>query len=111
MGIPAAIPDPLFLEVPSARTLREMGPFDAISVVDASYGMSPAEMDVQPPAVLSALAVLPVPLGCCSRVWSDQTRRWRRDAPNKASAAPTKAMEPGSGIWATKLTLSMPISW
>ena len=52
----------LFLYVPSAQTLRELGPFDAIGVAGASRGMSPAEMDVQLPAVLSALAALPVPL-------------------------------------------------
>ena len=52
----------LFLEVPSARTLRELGPFDAIGVAGTSRAMTPAEMDVQLPAVLSALAALPVPL-------------------------------------------------
>ena len=52
----------LFLEVPSASTLRELGPFDAIGVAGASRSLSPAEMDVQLPAVLSALAALPVPL-------------------------------------------------
>ena len=52
----------LFLEVPSAQTLRELGPFDAIGVAGASRSMSPAEMDAQLPAVLSALAALPVPL-------------------------------------------------
>ena len=52
----------LFLEVPSARTLQEFGPFDAIGVAGASRSMSPAEMDAQLPAVLSALAALPVPL-------------------------------------------------
>ena len=52
----------LFLEVPSASTLREFGPFDAIGVAGASRGLSPAEMDVQLPAVLLALAALPVPL-------------------------------------------------
>ena len=52
----------LFLEVPSASTLRELGPFDAIGVAGASRSLSPAEMDLQLPAVLSALAALPVPL-------------------------------------------------
>ena len=52
------------LEVPSASTLRELGPFDAIGVAGASRSMSPAEMDAQLPAVLSALAALPVPLDC-----------------------------------------------
>ncbi len=52
----------LFLSVPSAQTLRELGPFDAIGVAGASRGMSPAEMDSQLPAVLAALAALPTPL-------------------------------------------------
>ena len=49
----------LFLEVPSADTLRELGPFDAIGVAGSSRGMSPAEMDSQLPAVLAAMARLP----------------------------------------------------
>ncbi len=52
----------LFLSVPSARTLRELGPFDAIGVAGASRGMSPAEMDLQLPAVLAAMASLPTSL-------------------------------------------------
>ena len=52
----------LFLSVPSAQTLRELGPFDAIGVAGASRGMSPAEMDSQLPAVLAALAALPTSL-------------------------------------------------
>ena len=52
----------LFLSVPSAQTLRELGPFDAIGVAGASRSMSPAEMDSQLPAVLSALAALPTSL-------------------------------------------------
>ena len=52
----------LFLDVPSAQTLQELGPFDAIGVAGASRSLSPAEMDSQLPAVFSALAALPVPL-------------------------------------------------
>ena len=52
----------LFLSVPSAQTLRELGPFDAIGVAGASRGMSPAEMDSHLPAVLTALAALPTSL-------------------------------------------------
>lgn len=52
----------LFLSVPSAQTLRELGPLDAIGVAGASRGMSPAEMDSQLPAVLAALAGLPTSL-------------------------------------------------
>jgi 3-oxoisoapionate kinase len=48
----------LFLEVPDARTLRELGPFDAIGVAGASRAMSPAEMDAQMPQVLAGLAAL-----------------------------------------------------
>ena len=52
----------LFLRVPDAETLRELGPFDAIGIAGDSRGMSPAEMDEAMPAVLSALARLPTPL-------------------------------------------------
>ena len=52
----------LFLSVPSAQTLRELGPFDAIGVAGASRGMSAQEMDSQLPAVLAALAGLPTSL-------------------------------------------------
>ena len=52
----------LFLSVPSAQTLRELGPFDAIGVAGASRGMSPAEMVSELPAVLRALAGLPTAL-------------------------------------------------
>lgn len=49
----------LFLAVPSAQTLRELGPFDAIGIAGASRGMSPAEMTAELPAVLKDLANLP----------------------------------------------------
>lgn len=52
----------LFLSVPSAQALRELGPFDAIGVAGTSRGMSPAEMDTQLPAVLAAMAQLPTAL-------------------------------------------------
>ena len=52
----------LFLAVPSAEALRELGPFDAIGIAGDSRGMSPAEMDSQLPAVLAAMARLPTPL-------------------------------------------------
>ncbi len=52
----------LFLSVPSAQTLRELGPFDAIGIAGASRSMSPVEMDSQLPAVLAALAALPTSL-------------------------------------------------
>ncbi|EHR72170.1 hypothetical protein BurJ1DRAFT_3361 [Burkholderiales bacterium JOSHI_001] len=52
----------LFLQVPDAPTLRELGPFDAIGVAGASRGMSPAEMDEHLAPVLAALAQLPTPL-------------------------------------------------
>ena len=52
----------LFLSVPSAQTLRALGPFDAIGIAGASRGMSPAEMQLELPAVLSALASLPTAL-------------------------------------------------
>ena len=52
----------LFLAVPSAETLRELGPFDAIGIAGDSRAMSPAEMDAQLPAVLGAMARLPTPL-------------------------------------------------
>ena len=52
----------LFLEVPSAETLRELGPFDAIGIAGDSRAMSPGEMDARLPAVLAALARLPTPL-------------------------------------------------
>jgi uncharacterized protein YgbK (DUF1537 family) len=48
----------LFLDVPDERTLRELGPFDAIGVAGASRAMSPAEMDVELPRVLRGLAAL-----------------------------------------------------
>ena len=52
----------LFLTVPSAETLRELGPFDAIGIAGDSRAMSPAEMDAQLPAVLAAMARLPTSL-------------------------------------------------
>ena len=52
----------LFLAVPTAQTLRELGPFDAIGVAGASRGMSAQEMDSELPAVLAALAQLPTSL-------------------------------------------------
>lgn len=52
----------LFLAVPSADTLRELGPFDAIGIAGSSRGMSATEMDLQLPTVLAALARLPTPL-------------------------------------------------
>ena len=52
----------MFLAVPSADTLRELGPFDAIGIAGDSRGMSPTEMDSQLPAVLAAMARLPTPL-------------------------------------------------
>ena len=52
----------LFLSVPSAETLRELGPFDAIGIAGDSRAMSPAEMDAHLPAVLAAMARLPTPL-------------------------------------------------
>ena len=52
----------LFLSVPSAQTLRELGPFDAIGIAGASRSMSPAEMELELPSVLTALAGLPTPL-------------------------------------------------
>ncbi len=52
----------LFLAVPSAQALHDLGPFDAIGVAGASRSMSPAEMDAQLPAVLAAMAALPTPL-------------------------------------------------
>ena len=52
----------LFLAVPSAQALHDLGPFDAIGIAGASRGMSPLEMDAQLPAVLAAMAALPTPL-------------------------------------------------
>ena len=52
----------LFLHVPDAQTLRELGPFDAIGIAGDSRGMSPAEMEQALPPVLAAMARLPVPL-------------------------------------------------
>jgi uncharacterized protein YgbK (DUF1537 family) len=52
----------LFLDVPDAQTLRELGPFDAIGVAGASRAMSPAEMDHELAPVLAAMSRLPVPL-------------------------------------------------
>ena len=52
----------LFLAVPSAQALHDLGPFDAIGIAGASRSMSPAEMDAQLPAVLAAMAALPTPL-------------------------------------------------
>ena len=52
----------LFLRVPDAATLRELGPFDAIGVAGDSRGMSPAEMEQALPPVLAAMARLPTPL-------------------------------------------------
>jgi len=52
----------LFLDVPDERTLRELGPLDAIGVAGASRAMSPAEMDEQLAPVLAAMSRLPVAL-------------------------------------------------
>ena len=52
----------LFLAVPSAEALHELGPFDAIGIAGDSRAMSAAEMAAQLPAVLAALARLPTPL-------------------------------------------------
>ena len=52
----------LFLRVPDAATLRELGPFDAVGIAGDSRGMSPAEMDEALPSVLASLARLPTPL-------------------------------------------------
>ncbi len=52
----------LFLAVPNADTLRELGPFDAIGIAGDSRAMSPAEMDAHLPSVLAAMARLPTPL-------------------------------------------------
>ena len=52
----------LFLRVPDAQTLRELGPFDAIGIAGDSRGMSPAEMAQALPPVLAALVRLPTPL-------------------------------------------------
>ena len=52
----------LFLDVPDAQTLRELGPFDAIGVAGASRAMSPAEMDQHLPPVFTAMSALSVPL-------------------------------------------------
>ena len=52
----------LFLQVPSAETLAQLGPFDAIGVAGDSRAMSPAEMQDQLPALFARLAALPVPL-------------------------------------------------
>lgn len=52
----------LFLEAPTVETLDALGPFDAIGVAGESRSMSPEELDLHLPQVLSALAALPVPL-------------------------------------------------
>ncbi len=52
----------LFLHVPGAETLRELGPFDAIGIAGDSRGMSPEEMEQALPPVLAAMAQLPTPL-------------------------------------------------
>ena len=52
----------LFLAVPSADTLRELGPFDVIGIAGDSRAMSPAEMDLHLPAMLAAMARLPTRL-------------------------------------------------
>jgi uncharacterized protein YgbK (DUF1537 family) len=52
----------LFLDVPDAQALRELGPFDAIGVAGASRAMSPDEMDAQLAPVLAAMSRLPVAL-------------------------------------------------
>ncbi len=52
----------LFLRVPDARALLELGPFDAIGIAGDSRGMSPAEMAQALPPVLAAMAALPTPL-------------------------------------------------
>ena len=52
----------LFLAVPSAQALHDLGPFDAIGIAGASRSMSPEEMDAQLPGVLAAMAALPTPL-------------------------------------------------
>ena len=52
----------LFLAVPNAQALCDLGPFDAIGIAGTSRSMSGAEMDAQLPAVLAAMAALPTPL-------------------------------------------------
>lgn len=52
----------LFLGVPSAELLAQLGPFDAIGVAGDSRAMSPAEMQQRLPALFARLAALPVPL-------------------------------------------------
>ena len=52
----------LFLAVPSAQALHDLGPFDVIGIAGASRGMSPAEMDLHLPEVLAAMAALPTAL-------------------------------------------------
>lgn len=74
----------LFLSVPSAQILRELGPFDAIGVAGDSRDMSPTEMDSQLPAVLAALAGLPTSLvhyKVCSTFDSSTTRAYSRSWP------------------------------
>ena len=52
----------LFLQVPSADTLRALGPLDAIGIAGDSRAMSPAEMDERLPPLLAAMAALPTNL-------------------------------------------------
>ena len=48
----------LFLSVPTSVQMAALGGFDAIGVAGASRAMSPDEMDLELPAVLSGLAAL-----------------------------------------------------
>ena len=52
----------LFLEVPSAETLAQLGPFDAVGIAGDSRAMSPTEMQQRLPPLFAGLAALPVPL-------------------------------------------------
>ena len=52
----------LFLNPPSADTLRHFGGFDAIGIAGDSRSMSPAEMDDQLPSIFQALASLNAPI-------------------------------------------------
>ena len=62
--------------MPTAQMLLELGPFDAIGVAGASRGMSPADLDLELPAVLAAMANLPISLvhyKVCSTFYSSPT--------------------------------------